>query len=533
MRHRTARARATDRIGGSPARLPGRARRWPRVLAALAAVAASVLVLPAAPARAAPDGLTTTDVSFAGHGGVVLHGTVLAPASTTPTPRRPAIVMLEGAGNRGRQELRPGAETFARHGVVTLIYDKRTVGYSLLQRDYSVLADDALAGLHLLRARADVDPARLGLWAQSEGAFAAPLAANRSADVTFLITVGAIGTTPAVQTAWGYGESLRHAGVAGSFPHTMRVTAVRMTIGAGLFPEANFDPAPAWEHVRQPVLGQWGELDRVALPRESDQIIRRALERGGNPHYTSRFVPAVRHNLHLTADGGFDRLDGLPPDYGDYETAWIDRPAHPMPSAGADPAPAQDLPTPGLAPLAWYESPWLHLAALLVFLVAFAGYPLTAAARRISGRRSAPPARRPAGWLAATGLAATMGSLSYVVFVMVTAANVIGPVVLGRPIPWLGLQLLAVATVVATAATALSWRRHRRDLPAARPRLYRQLLADIVAVPCPPGATAATPEWSSRRCPTSASSAPSTGAGPSPPRPSAMPSGSQSKRHCG
>jgi hypothetical protein len=60
-----------------------------------------------------------------------------------------------------------------------------------------------------------------------------------------------------------------------------------------------------------------------------------------------------------------------------------------------------------------------------------------------------------------------MGSLSYVVFAMVTAANVIGPVVLGRPIPWLVLQLLAVATVVATAATALSWRRHRRDLPRA------------------------------------------------------------------
>ena len=81
--------------------------------------------------------------------------------------------MLQGAGNRGRQELRAEAEAFARRGVVTLIYDKRTVGYSLLHRDYAVLAEDALAGLRLLRARADVDPASVGLWAQSEGAYVA------------------------------------------------------------------------------------------------------------------------------------------------------------------------------------------------------------------------------------------------------------------------------------------------------------------------------------------------------------------------
>ncbi|MEU5941075.1 hypothetical protein ABZ807_18190 [Micromonospora sp. NPDC047548] len=426
---------------------------------------AAVLVVPAASAHAAPQDLTTTEVSFSGSGGVVLHGTVLAPASTPH--RRPAMVMIEGAGNRGRQELRSAAETFARQGIVTLIYDKRTVGYSLLHRDYSLLADDALAGLQLLRSRADVDPARLGMWALSEGAYAAPLAANRSTDVKFLITVGAVGTTPAAQTAWGYGQFLRHAGVSGSFPHTMQSTAVRMTIGAGLFPEANFDPAPAWEHVRQPLLAQWGELDQEALPRESSQIIQQALERGGNTQYTIRFIPGVRHNLHLTAKGGFDRLDRLPRNYGEYEASWMNGLGRTLPKASADPAPAQDLPAPAPTPLAWYESPWLQLSALLVFLVAFAGYPLTAAARRVRGRRNPPLVRRPARWLAAAGLATTMGSFMYILFVMATAANVLGPVVIGRPMPWLVLQFLAVATVVATAATALSWRRHHRDLSRA------------------------------------------------------------------
>lgn len=97
-----------------------------------------------------------------------------------------------------------------------------------------------------------------------------------------MITVGAVGVTPAVQTAWGYGQFLRHAGVAAGLPRTLEITALRTMIGAGLFPEANFDPAPAWQQLRLPVLAEWGEFDRVALPRESSTVIEEVLRRGGN-----------------------------------------------------------------------------------------------------------------------------------------------------------------------------------------------------------------------------------------------------------
>jgi hypothetical protein len=82
--------------------------------------------VPAVPAAAEPEPVRTTDVMFVGGGGVILHGIVVAPRPSGK--RRPALVMLEGAGNRGRQELQPAAEVFARHGVITLIYDKRKVG---------------------------------------------------------------------------------------------------------------------------------------------------------------------------------------------------------------------------------------------------------------------------------------------------------------------------------------------------------------------------------------------------------------------
>jgi hypothetical protein len=134
-----------------------------------AALGASV-----APAAGEPAPITITDVTFVGSGGVILHGLVVAP--TPSGKRRPALVMLEGAGNRGRHELQPAAEVFARRGVITLIYDKRKVGYSLLRRDYGLLAADAIAAVALLATRPDVDPSRLGLWAQSEGAYVAPLA---------------------------------------------------------------------------------------------------------------------------------------------------------------------------------------------------------------------------------------------------------------------------------------------------------------------------------------------------------------------
>ena len=160
--------------------------------------------------------------------------------------------------------------------------------------------------------------------------------------VKFVITVGAVGVTPAVQTAWGYDQFLRHAGVRGGLSASLEVTALRTMISAGVFPEANFDPAPAWQQLRQPVLAEWGEFDRVALPRESSTTIEEALRRGGNTRYTMRFISGVRHNLNFTADGGFDRISSLPPDYGAYERHWIDYLARTEPSRRGSPTHHRD-----------------------------------------------------------------------------------------------------------------------------------------------------------------------------------------------
>ncbi len=124
-----------------------------------------------------------------------------------------------------------------------------------------------------------------------------------------------------------------------------------------------------------------------------------------------RFVAGVRHSLHRTANGGFDHLHSLPSDYGQYEADWINRLAHTLPKAIADKAFEPDAAVPSIAAPAWCESPRLQLAALLLFAVAFAGYPLTAAIRRVRGRRGAPLVRHPARWLVGAGLVTAIGLL--------------------------------------------------------------------------------------------------------------------------
>lgn len=447
------------------------------------ACVALMLLSPTAAAAPADDRTVSAEVSFTGADGVRLNGTVFSPGAVGGD--RPALVMVPGAGPGGRSELRDEAESYARHGVVALIYDKRTTGYSTLHRDYSLLADDALAALRLLRDRPGVDRARTGMWGLSEGAWAVSLAASRSADVSFVITAGAVGIEPARQQAWAYGEYLAHAGVSGSLPHTMQGSFTRQLVGAGLFPEADYDPVPTWQRVRQPVLAEWGTLDREAAPQESSRIIARALYRGGNRHCTIRFVPGVRHNLNATRDHGFDRISRLPSDYAGFEAAWIERLSLGLPSRSIGPAPHQQRQTRALPSPLWYDAGQVQLAALCVLAIGFVGYPLCALVRRAGkARGQRVPSLRAARWLSVTGLAVSVGTPLYLLFLALTAAGVTGPVLLGRTLPWLALQLLAIAVVGATVWTGVSWWHGRGRVGRAESvRLGLLLAAGLVFVP--------------------------------------------------
>ncbi|MEV7691396.1 alpha/beta hydrolase family protein [Streptomyces bungoensis] len=429
------------------------------LLALLSGALAGALLLLAAPRAAADgDGLVRQEVTFRGGGGLVLHGTVLS-KSGAPGPE-PGIVLVGGSGAGPREEYRQEAEAFARAGITTLVYDKRTVGYSRLHVDFGLLAGDALAGVRLLQSRSGVNARQVGLWGFSEGGWVTPLAASRSSDVAFVLTIGASGYDPLRTQAWNLTTHLQHQGVSRPFRRTMAGPAAQFVASTGLFPAAGYNPLPVLEQLhRTPVLALWGDHDTQVPPQESARIFREVLARAGNRHAVIGFVDGGAHNGHRTSDG-FDRIGGplfhgkklgeLSPRYTQTMTSWVQAVAagHP-PASSAAPVPGQALASTPVPGHAWYA--WL---APVLLLLGFAAYPVSAVLRR-------GPVLRPVRWLAGLGLLAVMATVTCPLAVFVAGNGAVAPVVGGRPALWLVVQGLAVAVVVSACASAAALRRRR------------------------------------------------------------------------
>ncbi|WP_275294401.1 alpha/beta hydrolase [Amycolatopsis sp. La24] len=422
-------------------------------------LAAAILVLgsvlpTAQPVSAPPSG----DVSFAGSGGITLHGTVFRPDG----PAKSAIVLQGGSDWRTRDNLRVQAEMFRRLGVTTLVYDRRTSGYSKTQRDYGVLADDLVSAVRALRAHSGA--AEVGVWGVSEGAWVAPLAATRTADISYVITVGGSGMGGARQTSWYWGNVLRHQGISGSLLTTLPVRGTRFAVGAGLFPEAGYDPVPVLRRLKQPILALWGDLDINHVPVESSRIFAEALAQ--HPNHTIRFIAGGGPDLYSTSDAGFDRLSRVVPGYPAAVADWLaDRQGVHVETAAFAQRPSEALP-----PLAWWESVAAQGIALALLLAGFVVGGVVALVRRRGTRSSR--------WLAGLGTATVAGFVGMLGWAQMSGMKDLGPVIGGRPLPWLAVQVLAVATVAAWAVTLAGLRKPDRRRGAIAP-----LAAGLVFVP--------------------------------------------------
>ncbi|HUR02094.1 MAG TPA: prolyl oligopeptidase family serine peptidase [Nonomuraea sp.] len=376
---------------------------------------------------------------------------------------------------------------FARRGLSVLIYDKRSEGYSLFNRSYSQLADDALGAVAALRTQPGIDPAKVGLWGLSEGGWVVPIAASRSKDVAFIVLVGANALAPLRQQTWAVAAGLRKAGVSGSLVERAEPKLYTAIADGGMFPEPYYDPTPTIAAVRQPVLGIWGVHDLLTPPKETPPVFAGALEAGGNRHYTFQFFPGADHAAHQTPDGGVTRLKALAPGYADLVGSWVkDVTGGKLPTAQTNgPAPVQASLTVPMDPPAWWESALMQVVALLVFLIAFGAYPVVALVRRVR-RACLAPVSRAARLVSAGGFGVVLGSFGYLFYVVMTGGKLAapGPMVAGHPVIWVALQLLAVACVVAAVRTALAWRRLRASVPRGeRVRLGLLLAGGAVFVP--------------------------------------------------
>ena len=452
-----------------------------------------VLTTPMTPSGAAAEGvgLRVEELSVTTSDGLRLPATLRVPVDAET--ELPGMVLVHGAGIGDREFYGPEAEAFARAGMVTLTYDRRSVGYSLTERSYSQLADDAAAAAAVLRERPEVDSGQVGLWGLSEGGWVAPLAASRAPQTAFVIVVGASGVPPLRQTSWAEANKAAHAGVHGSLVRAGSRTSWRLISGMEMFPEPYYDPTRVLQELRLPVLGIWGAKDRVSPPVESMAVHRRALEEAGNRRYTLRAFVDAEHTLRVTTDG-FDYLmrytsrglatDDFAPGYVDLVGSWVAQAsAGEAPATSVQGAGEQHRPTAPVSPLAWWESTWVHAGALVVLLGGFGSFALSAPLCRTRGRRS-----RPAPWgarvLDVTGLLAVVGTLVYLASLVLGLGGGFlspGPLLAGRPLPWVALQVLAVAAVVSFAVTAV--RSRRTVVAVGRIRFTLLVAAGVAFVP--------------------------------------------------
>lgn len=146
-------------------------------------------------------GVRTSEVSFE-NGNVKLAGTLLLPPGDEP---HPGIVFVHGSGPATRFDYAEWGYYFAANGIAALIYDKRGAGKSTgdyQTATFSDLADDADAGVKLLLRNKAIDANRVGISGGSQGAWVAPIVANKDSKVTFLIPTGGGPVTPAVQESY-------------------------------------------------------------------------------------------------------------------------------------------------------------------------------------------------------------------------------------------------------------------------------------------------------------------------------------------
>ena len=304
--------------------------------------------------------------------------------------RHPAVVMITGAGPQNRDEELAGmkpfrmmANHFTQKGIAVLRYDDRGVGGSTGNFNKSTPVDftqDVLAVVRYLRTRGDINHAQIGLCGHSEGGVVAPIAASQSNDIAFIICMSSIGHTGLeiilvqneliyraegvseedIQKRTQYLKSTMELVLSGATEAEIKTELRKaMAILMKYMSEEekknvtdldrlidfqvnaqyvqimtrwyrwllDYDPKPALEKVKCPVLLVYGGLD-LQVPAEMSRDAQvGALKKGGNTDVTYRIFPKANHLFQSAKTGSLSEYSELPkefvPGFLDFMSDWI------------------------------------------------------------------------------------------------------------------------------------------------------------------------------------------------------------------
>jgi uncharacterized protein len=254
------------------------------------------------------------------------------------------------------------AHHLTKLGIAVLRVDDRGVGKStgnFSEATSEDFASDALAGVEYLKTRKEIAQGKIGLLGHCEGGLIAPMAAARSRDVAFVVIMAGPGLKGdqvvvgpggvELENGWISDQVIaqNHAAqerifaiikqekdrnlaetrirneaeifldvtarIRAEAPESKRKTAETVATAIdGQLPlflspwfrfYLTYDPGTALMNLKCPVLAINGEKDMQTPAKENLEVIRQALESGGNQDHTVLMLPNLNH-LFQTADTG-------------------------------------------------------------------------------------------------------------------------------------------------------------------------------------------------------------------------------------
>lgn len=295
------------------------------------------------------------------NGDVTLKGTLLVPQ--TPGPH-PAIVFAHGSGP-ATHNVGAWNTFFVRQGIAVLSLDKRGAGASggdWTKAGMDTIAEDWLAGVAMLKQRADIDPKRIGVHGSSQGGWTAPLMAVKSPDIAYVIVRAGSANTVRDTMVHEIGWSVRDAGFSDADAREAEEGTGRLFDNAGL-PWAQFsalsaplkarpwasaawavhmseagwgrgwsalnaayDPTETLAKVKVPVLWFLGDLDHNVPSADTAKRLEAARLASGNKDFTVVRMADAGHAFLETKTGNnneFPVLTTASAGYWDKMESWL------------------------------------------------------------------------------------------------------------------------------------------------------------------------------------------------------------------
>jgi uncharacterized protein len=273
-------------------------------------------------------------------GKVVLAATLVLPAGGGP---HPSAVLVSGARDGVFRPSHPLVQRLANDGLAVLVLGKRGVGESTgdwRRESFEQRADDVQRAVEWLRSRSEIDPHRVGLIGHSQGGWIVQLVAARDPEIGFAVMLAGPGQTVFDQILT---DERIHLERRGHPPEVVeqRVARLRRQLRAlsavapvcrtvrahYLCHVIRFDPVPALERVRIPVLALYAELDPEVPPEPNLELVSRAWARAGNTDVTVRVFPRANHQFWIARTGLRDEYRELQeefvPGFFDTISGWI------------------------------------------------------------------------------------------------------------------------------------------------------------------------------------------------------------------